>query len=92
MAEVALFPATELGERRKNVRVSPYAQRRATFDEAVRWGGRGSFAGWDANLQAEREAVDARHGVVLAAGGYENNAAQVRDYEGLRSSVSSPTC
>jgi len=137
MVEVALFPATELGEWRKNVRVSPYAQRRATFDEAVRWGGRGSFAGWDANLQAEREAVDARalgagavaafikalfdrgvdvelnaaaqrlvveggrvtgvvatvdgherklearHGVVLAAGGYENNAALVRDYEEL---------
>lgn len=137
MVEISLFPAVELGEWRRRVRVSPYAQRRATFDEAVRWGGRGSFAGWDANLQAEREAVDARalgaglvaafikalldrgvpvqlgtpaerllvesgrvtgvvatidgeereiaarHGVVLAAGGYENSPALIHDYEEL---------
>jgi len=137
MVEIALFSALELGAWRENIRVSPYAQRRATFDEAVRWGGRGSFAGWDASVQAEREAADARslgagivaafikalfdrgvrielgvpavrlvveggrvtgvvatidgreetfearHGVVLAAGSYENNAALVRDYENL---------
>jgi 3-oxosteroid 1-dehydrogenase len=137
MVEIALFSALELGDWRNNIRVSPYAQRRATFDEAVRWGGRGSFGGWEASVQAEREAADsrslgagivaafikalfdrgvqielgaaaqrlvvergrvtgvvatiagheqtieARHGVMLAAGSYENNPSLVRDYEDL---------
>lgn len=60
MIEIQLFAARELGDWRDRVRVSPYAQRRATFDEAVRWGGRGTFAEWDEKLQAEREAIDAR--------------------------------
>lgn len=137
MVEIALFSALELGAWRERVRVSPYAQKRATFDEAVRWGGRGSFAGWDEAVQAERRVNDmralgagivaafvkalfdrnvplvleaaarrlvvdhgrvtgivaeidgreqtiaARHGVVLATGGYENNAALVKNYEDL---------
>lgn len=60
MVEVALYAALELGAWRERVRVSPYTTRRATFGEAVRWGGRGSFAGWDADVQAQREAADAR--------------------------------
>jgi 3-oxosteroid 1-dehydrogenase len=137
MVEIALFPGVKLGDWRKRVRVSPYAQKIATFDEAVRWGGRGSYAGWDEAVQAERTAVDARAlgagivaafikalldrgvtlclnaaaerlvvedgrvvglvtqidgkscairahaGVVLATGGYENNAEMVKNYEDL---------
>lgn len=60
MVEIQLFSALELGPWRERVRVSPYAQKCATFDEAVRWGGRGSFSGWDENVQAERRAADAR--------------------------------
>jgi succinate dehydrogenase/fumarate reductase flavoprotein subunit len=60
MVEIALFPARELGPWREKVRGAQYQQRRSTFDEAVRWGGRGSFGAWDPALQAEREAADAR--------------------------------
>jgi 3-oxosteroid 1-dehydrogenase len=137
MVEIALFSARELGTWREKVRPAQYQQRRSTFDEAVRWGGRGSFGGWDAGVQAEREAADARglgaglvaafvkalldrnveiavesaarrlvvedgrvrgivvrsggreeaiavrHGVVLAAGGYENNPVLMKNYEDL---------
>ncbi len=138
MVEIALFSARELGPWREKVRPAQYQQRRSTFDEAVRWGGRGSFGAWDPAVQAEREAADARglgagliaafvkalldrnveivlecaaqrlvvsdgrvigidvregdgrdetiavrDGVVLAAGGYENNAALMQNYEDL---------
>lgn len=60
MLEVALFSALELGAWRDKIHVSPYRQRRATFDEAVRWGGRGSALRWDPAIEAERAERDMR--------------------------------
>lgn len=48
--------------------VSPFTLTRATFDEAVRWGGRGSYAGWDTAVQEKRRVDDMRAlGAGLAA-------------------------
>lgn len=60
MIEIALFPGYELGEWRERVLVSPFTLTRATFDEAVRWGGRGSYSGWDPAVQEERRRTDMR--------------------------------
>jgi 3-oxosteroid 1-dehydrogenase len=60
MVEIQLFPGYELGAWREKVLVSPFTLTRATFDEAVRWGGRGSYAGWDPKLQEERRKTDMR--------------------------------
>ena len=60
MVEIDLFPAGELGEWRDKVLTSPFTLTRATFDEAIRWGGRGSYRGWDPAVQAERERSDMR--------------------------------
>jgi len=68
MVEIQLFPAYELGPWREKVLVSPFTLTRATFDEAVRWGGRGSYAGWDPAIQEERRKNDIRAlGAGLAA-------------------------
>jgi 3-oxosteroid 1-dehydrogenase len=69
MIEIALSSALELGEWRDKVHVSPYRQRRATFDEAVRWGGRGSTQRWDPEIERERERTDMRalgEGIIVA--------------------------
>jgi 3-oxosteroid 1-dehydrogenase len=60
MIEIALFSGLELGAWQDKVLVSPFTLTRATFDEAVRWGGRGSYQGWDPKLQEERRQQDAR--------------------------------
>ena len=60
MIEIQLFSGYELGEWRERVLISPFTLTRATFDEAVRWGGRGSYQGWDQKLQEERRAKDMR--------------------------------
>ena len=60
MIEIDLFPGHELGEWREKVLTSPFTLTRATFDEAVRWGGRGSYKGWDPAVQAQRQKDDMR--------------------------------
>ena len=60
MVEVQLVSALALGAWREKLHVSPYRQKRATFDEAVRWGGRGSDRQWDPNVEAARVAADER--------------------------------
>ncbi len=68
MVEIKLFPGHALEAWRDKVMVSPFTLTRATFDEAVRWGGRGSYAGWDPALQEERRRADMRAlGAGLAA-------------------------
>ena len=60
MIEIDLFPGYALGEWREKVLTSPFTLTRATFDEAVRWGGRGSYKGWDPAVQAQRQKDDMR--------------------------------
>ena len=60
MVEIDLFPAYELGAWREKVLTSPFTLTRATFDEAVRWGGRGSYKGWDPKVQEQRQKDDMR--------------------------------
>ena len=60
MIEIDLFPAYELGEWREKVLTSPFTLTRATFDEAVSWGGRGSYKGWDPKIQEQRQKDDMR--------------------------------
>jgi len=60
MIEIQLFPGYELGEWREKVLVSPFTLTRATFDEAVKWGGRGSYGGWDSDVQEDRRKNDMR--------------------------------
>jgi 3-oxosteroid 1-dehydrogenase len=69
MIETALTSALELGAWRDKVHVSPYRQRRATFDEALRWGGRGSTQRWDPEVERDRERDDMRalgEGIIVA--------------------------
>ena len=60
MIEIDLFPAYELGPWREKVLTSPFTLTRATFDEAVKWGGRGSYKGWDPAIQEQRQKDDMR--------------------------------
>jgi 3-oxosteroid 1-dehydrogenase len=60
MIEIDLFPGYDLGAWREKVLTSPFTLTRATFDEAVRWGGRGSYNGWDADVQEQRRKDDMR--------------------------------
>jgi 3-oxosteroid 1-dehydrogenase len=60
MVEIELSSAYDLGEWREKTMISPFTVTRATFDEAVRWGGRGSYSTWDMDLQAERKTKDMR--------------------------------
>jgi 3-oxosteroid 1-dehydrogenase len=60
MIEIDLFPAYELGSWREKVLTSPFTLTRATFDEAVKWGGRGSYKGWDPAVQEQRQKEDMR--------------------------------
>ncbi len=60
MVEIDLFPGYELGEWREKVLTSPFTLTRATFDEALRWGGRGSYNGWDPAVQEQRRKDDMR--------------------------------
>jgi 3-oxosteroid 1-dehydrogenase len=60
MVEIDLFPAYDLGEWREKVLTSPFTLTRATFDEAVKWGGRGSYKGWDPAVQEQRQKDDMR--------------------------------
>jgi 3-oxosteroid 1-dehydrogenase len=60
MVEIALSSAYDLGEWREKTMISPFTVTRATFDEAVKWGGRGSYGNWDMDLQAERKEKDMR--------------------------------
>ncbi len=60
MLEIQLSSAFDLGEWREKTMISPFTVTRATFDEAVRWGGRGSYSTWDMDLQAKRKTDDMR--------------------------------
>jgi 3-oxosteroid 1-dehydrogenase len=60
MVEIALTSGFALGDWRERTMISPFTVTRATFDEAVRWGGRGSYSTWDMDLQAERKKTDMR--------------------------------
>ena len=60
MVEIELQSAYALGDWREKTMISPFTVTRATFDEAVRWGGRGSYSTWDMDLQAERKKDDMR--------------------------------
>jgi 3-oxosteroid 1-dehydrogenase len=60
MIEIVLKSAYDLGEWREKTMLSPFTVTRATFDEAVKWGGRGSYSTWDMDLQAERKKKDMR--------------------------------
>ena len=69
MLEIVLSSARELGSWQHKVHVSPYRQRRATFDEALRWGGRGSTQRWDPEIERQRDGHDMRalgEGLIVA--------------------------
>jgi len=60
MIEVPLVSAHELGEWRERTEVSPFVPSIVTFEESIKWGGRGNMRNWDHALLKEREHLDMR--------------------------------
>jgi 3-oxosteroid 1-dehydrogenase len=60
MLEVPLVSAHELGEWRGKTEISPFVPSIVTFEESIKWGGRGNMRNWDHKLLEERRRLDLR--------------------------------
>ena len=68
MIEARLISGRELGEWQDRVETAPHLPAGVTFDEMLKWGGRGNQKNWDPTILAQRRRDDMRGlGVALAA-------------------------